>query len=204
MEINKELYKLGEDNFINEGTIKSRIVLGNTFTTNMQHTIGWENRSGGKYKGTAMFTIAIDGTIYQHFSPNCFSNFFDEVELSESTISILIENEGWLTDNLLTKNGYINYVGHIYKREDNIIEKKWRNYKYWAPYTNEQMESAVKLVKELCSNYEIPLNVVKTNTTIKNLTNDNGVYYKSNFKKHYTDISPAWDFKGFKNKIEKK
>ena len=42
------------------------------------------------------------------------------------------------------------------------------------------------------------------NTYIKNIEDFNGVIYRSNYNKYLTDVSPAWDFKKFKNKIEEK
>tara|TARA_R110002050_G_scaffold34397_1_gene86762 strand:+ start:5011 stop:5625 length:615 start_codon:yes stop_codon:yes gene_type:complete len=202
MKINKNDYTLSGKNYISEGTIKTRIVLGNTFSSDMQHTIGWSKRNGGEYKKTAMFTVSLNGEIHQHFPPKYFSNFTNDIKLDESIISILIENEGWLNKNLLNEKEYVNYVGTIYKRDDSIFNKKWRNFRYWAPYSEEQFNSAINLVKELSKTFDIPLNVIDNNTIIKNESNDNGVFYKSNFNKGYTDLSPAWDFKLFKNKVE--
>mgnify|MGYP000364457399 CR=1 FL=1 len=54
-------------------------------------------------------------------------------------ITIVLENEGWLNKDLVSKNKYINYVGHIYNRTDSVIEKNWRGQKYWAPFTKEQI-----------------------------------------------------------------
>jgi hypothetical protein len=60
------------------------------------------------------------------------------------------------------------------------------------------------LVKKLCEEYKIPLNVVSHNTGFKDANKYEGVLYRSNFEKHYTDISPTWDFEKFKNKLELK
>jgi outer membrane protein assembly factor BamA len=115
----------------------------------------------------------------------------------------VLENEGWLTKDLFEENKYINYVGHIYKREE-VVEKRWRNFKYWAPYSNQQMEALAKLVKKLCEEYKIPLNVVAHNTGFKDANKYEGILYRSNFEKHYTDISPTWDSNMFKVMIENK
>jgi hypothetical protein len=37
---------------------------------------------------------------------------------------------------------------------------------------------------------------------VDNIADFTGVVYKSNLDRHFTDISPAWDFEGFKNKVE--
>ena len=63
--IDKESYKLSEKNYINEVTVKKKIVIGNTFSTDMRHCIGWNKRWNGRYTKTAMFTIDIEGNIHQ-------------------------------------------------------------------------------------------------------------------------------------------
>jgi hypothetical protein len=200
--IDKETYKLDEDKFIKEGTPKKRVIIGNTFSTNMRHCIGWNKRWNGKYTRTAMFTIDINGKVYQHFSPNYYSNFIDNSDINETSISIVLENEGWLMKDLANENRYINYIGYIYNRKDSVIEKRWRNQNYWAPYSQEQKESAYKLIKELCKEFEIPLKAIGHNTNFDTVEEYEGILYKSNFEKYYTDVSPAWDCEEMKTKIE--
>jgi hypothetical protein len=196
-------FKLSDKNYIPIETIKNRIVIGNSFSIDMNHYIGWTKRLNGKFKKTANFTIQLNGSIHEHFSPKYYSNYLNDVKLDSTTISIVLENEGWLTKDLFEENKYINYVGHIYKREE-VVEKRWRNFKYWAPYSNQQMEALTKLVKKLCEEYKIPLNVVAHNTGFKDANKYEGILYRSNFEKHYTDISPTWDSNMFKVMIENK
>lgn len=203
MVINSEDYKLSDNNYIHQATSKTRIVIGATYTTKMKHFDGWLLRSNGNYSRTAMFTIGMDGTIYQHFSPNYFSDFMLDPDLNETSITILLENEGWLDKDLGNENKYINYIGHIYNRRDAIVEKRWRNHNYWAPFTKKQVESAVELVAELCNKFDIPKEVIDHNTNFDGVNDFNGIVYRSNFEKYYTDISPAWDCVSFKNKVEK-
>jgi len=96
LKINKDDYKVSEDNFYNQATSKNRIIIGNTNSVGMNHYIGWGLRLGGKYKKTAMFTIRLNGEIIQHFKPNYFSSFIGDNKIDETSISILLENEGWL------------------------------------------------------------------------------------------------------------
>lgn len=194
-------FKLSDENYIPIETNKKRIVIGNSFSINMNHFKGWVTRLNGKYKRTANFTIELNGTVHEHFSPKYYSNYLNDAKLDSDTISIVLENEGWLIKDLFNENKYINYVGHIYNR-DEIVEKRWRNFKYWAPYSDEQMESLVTLVKKLCGEYNIPLNVVSHNTGFKDANKYEGILYRSNFEKYYTDISPTWNFEEFKNKLE--
>lgn len=204
MIIDSTTYKLSENNFIVEGTSKNRIIIGSTYCIGMKHYNGWVHRYNGKYKKTAMFTVALNGKIYEHFSPNYYSEYMMDKKLNEDSITILLENEGWLIKDLLTENQYINYIGNIYNREDSVVEKSWRNQKFWAPFTSKQIKSTIELTKKLCENFQIPIEAISHNTNFDEAYDFNGILYKSNFKKYYTDISPAWDCELFKNKLEKK
>lgn len=204
MIIDDKTYSLSDSNYVKDATVKNRIIIGHTFSKNMNHFKGWEIRMNGKYKKTAMFTVTLKGDIYQHFSPNYYSTIFGDINLNESSISILLENEGWLIKDLNSENKFINYVGHIYNRKDSVVEKRWRNHTYWAPYSEEQENSLYELVKELCDNFEIPLRAIGHNTNFETVKSYHGILYKSNFEKYYTDISPAWDCLKFKDKIELK
>jgi hypothetical protein len=200
--INTKDYSLSESNYIKEGTNKERIILGNTYRLGMEHFLGWERRWNGKYTGTAMFTIKLDGEIIEHFSPTYYSHFMDDSSINESSITILLENEGWLMRDIGDENKYINYVGHIYNRKAEVLEKRWRNYRYWAPYSEKQVESSVWLIKKLCEEFNIPTKAIGHNTNFISPRKFKGVLYKSNFEKYYTDVSPAWDCKLIKKEIE--
>lgn len=199
--IDEVTYKLPDINYIQSETVKKQIVMAHTYTNNMRHYVKWTNRLVGKYKKTAPFTISFDGTIYSHFDPLNSSFFFGNSELDRKSIVILLENEGWLVKNG-EKNEFINWVGHIYNRPEEIVEKRWRGYTHWAPYTKQQMDSAIKLVNSLCEEFYIEKFVMPHNTKVETLDNFKGVMYRSNLEKHYTDLSPAWNFEEFKYKLE--
>lgn len=202
MKIDNKTYLLPEDNFSKIETIKKQIVIGHTFSKSMRHFNAWTHRMGGKYKKTASFTIDFDGNIYKHFDPTFFSEILSNLEFNKKSIVILLENDGWLIKDE-EKNRFIDWVGHIYNKPELVVEKRWRGYSYWAPYTNKQFNSTLKLVNKLCEEFYIPKFVVPHNTKIEDLDNFNGVLYKSNLEKHYTDLSPAWNFEEFKSKLEK-
>lgn len=202
LKINNQSYKLSTDNYHKTRHSKQQIVLANTFSENMNHFNGWTKRYGGKFKRTAAFTIDIYGNVYQHYPPEFYSNFFSIGGLDEHIIPVLIENEGWLEKDIHTGE-YINYVGNIYNRKDEVVEKTWRDYDFWAPYTKEQLESAVNLSNYLCEVFGIVKKTVTHNTKFDGIYDFSGVVYKSNYNKHYSDLSPAWDFVEFKNELEK-
>ena len=203
MIIDEDKYSLPLDNYIPIESIKKQIILGHTFNHDMQHVTGWLHRYNGKYKKTAAFTIDADGLVYKHFDPKYQSRYFNNLELDKKTIVILLENDGWLVNNG-EKNEFITWIGDIYKQPSEVIDKKWRGYMHWSPYTEKQMNSAIRLTKMLCEEFFIPLTTVNHNTKIDNLLDYNGVLYRSNLEKHYTDLSPAWSCELFKNKLELK
>jgi len=201
MKINKTKYELLDKNFIKEETIKKQIVIAHTGTNKMKHFIKWTNRLNGTYTKTAAFTIDFSGNIYQHFDPIYFSNILGNLEMDKKSIVILLENEGWLVKND-EKKCFINWIGHIYNKSENVIERKWRGYSYWAPYTIVQLNSAVQLANKLCEEFSIDKFAISHNTKIENLDDFKGVLYRSNLEKNYTDLSPAWSCEQFKNKFE--
>lgn len=200
--IDTKTYILPDKNFYKLETKKKRVIIGNSFSTNMVHHIGWLNRHNGKYKKTASYTISLDGTIHQHFDPKYYSEIIGDIDFDESTISILLENEGWLIKDLNEENKYITYIGNIYNRVDEVFVKKWRCNKYWAPYTQEQMKSTVYLINKLCDEFEINKDVIAHNTKIYNGYLHEGILYKGNLNTYFTDVNPSWDFLGFKEQIE--
>jgi len=202
MKIDETSYTLSENNYIGAQTIKKQIVIGHTSTDRMKHFTKWTNRMNGKYKKTAPYTIDSKGNIFNHFDPIYFSEILGNLELDKKSIVILLENDGWLAKDE-EKNRFINWIGHIYNKPDKVIEKRWRGYTYWAPYSEKQLTSTINLVNKLCDEFYIPKFATPHNTKIEDLDNFNGVLYKSNIEKHYTDLSPAWNCEEFKHKLEK-
>lgn len=199
MVIDEETYQLEEKNYIPIECIKKQIVIGNTNNRDMKHVIGWNKRNNGQYKKTAAFTIDAAGVVYQHFDPKYQSKYFNKLEQNTKSIIILLENDGWLT----RKSGadvFYNWKGDIYNGI--VVGKLWRGYKMWAQYSDKQVEACVELVNKLCDEFFIPNFAMSHNTKIDDLSDFQGVIYKSNIEKYYTDLSPAWNCEEFKNKLE--
>ena len=201
MIIDTTTYKLSNSNFIEEETIKKQIMIGHTGTHNMNHFTKWVNRLNGTYKKTAAFTIDLSGNVYQHFDPIYFSPILDNLDMDKKSIVILLENDGWLVKDT-EKNHFINWIGNIYNKPDDIIERKWRGYSYWVPYTIKQMESAVLLANKICEEFFIDKFAIPHNIKLDTLDDFKGVLYRSNIEKYYTDLSPAWNCELFKSKLE--
>lgn len=198
MIIDIESYKLEDKNYNNIITNKERIVIGNSFSVNMNHYTGWLYRYNGKYKKTAHYTISKEGVIYQHVEPIFYTNLLGKKSIDESSIYILIENEGWL----IKKKEFINYLGYIYKKKEKVFCKSWKGYNYWVPYSEKQLESTICLVNKLINDFKIVKEVVNDNVFNKNVLDEYGVMYKSNIDRKHSDISPSWDFNNFKKNIK--
>ena len=201
MKIDKKTYKLNENNYHQKVFDKHQIVVGNSFSNDLNHFKGWEQRLGGEYTQTSTFTIDRKGNIFQHYDPKYYSDFVDIKKVDKKIISISMENLGWLIKDIL-KDKYIDWVGNIYKRRAKVVEKRWRGFSYWDPYTTQQVKSCIELVKFLCEKNKIPLKCVGHNTFVSEISIFDGITYRSNYYKETTDLSPAWDFIKFKNKIE--
>lgn len=201
MIVDTKSFKLSADNYVSIETNKTKIILGHTNNHDMKHFIGWQKRLNGKYKKTAQYTISSNGSVYEHFNPKYSSKYFKYHDLNSKSIIVLLENDGYLTKESGTE-GFITWLSDIYKEENDVFEKKWRNLIYWSPYSQEQLDSAIKLIHKLCEDFNIPKVTVNHNTKINELGDFSGVLYKANLEKFYTDLNPSWDFEVFKSKLE--
>jgi hypothetical protein len=199
MVIDDKTYQLEEKNYIPIECIKKQIVIGHTNNREMKHFVGWQKRHNGQHKKTAAFTIDAAGVVYQHFDPKYQSKYFDKLEQNTKSIIILLENDGWLTRKSVNDVFY-NWKGDIYN--GTVVGKLWRGYKMWAQYNDKQVESCVELVNKLCDEFFIPNIAMSHNTKIDDLSDFQGIVYKSNIEKYYNDLSPAWNCEEFKNKLE--
>jgi len=198
MIINRITYPLMSKNFVKRVTDKSRIMLVNTFNTGMNHYVGWNTRLGGKYKSTTAYTVDKDGSVYEHFDPAYYGEILNR-KIDDTLIVISVVNLGFLTLDKET-NEYVTWLGDIYNGE--VVERRWRGHRFWEPYTEEQMESVVELLEYLCEEHTIGNNVVSHNTTIDAPNTFSGIMCRSNFDKHYSDLSPAWDFELLKERMK--
>jgi hypothetical protein len=201
MIIDTATYKLDENQYLVPEAIKKQIVIGHTGTMDMKHVTKWKTRLNGNYKKTAAFTISKSGQVFNHFDPIFSSTILNNPYLDKRSIVILLENEGWLSKDG-ENNEFIDWLGYIYNKPEEIIEKKWRNYQYWSPYTIEQFEATVALVNHLCEEFYINRYTVPHNTKLDDLLDFEGIMYRSNLDINYTDLNPSWDFNLFKQRIE--
>lgn len=199
MKIDKTTYKLKEDNYIKQEYKKRQIVVGSTGRKDMLHFGSWTYRHNGKYKKTSTYTIDKGGNIFQHYNPKYYSKFLGKVQ-DKSSISISLVNEGWLDFDSM-HGRYIDWLGNIYNKDEQIVTKKWRKHIYWVPYTKEQMESLKFLVTYLTEEYNIPKNVIGHNVYYEDVDLFDGVVYRCNYLEEVSDVTPAFNISELK-KIE--
>lgn len=200
MDINKE-YRLKDTSYFKKEHIKQQIVIGNTYREGLDYYEAWSKKISGNYKRTSPYSIGLDGTIYEHFDPKYYSSFLHDRDFDKKIISIVLENEGWIIKDL-NKKTMITWDGEPYKRDEPLIEKKWRSKVRWAPYSKEQLDSLIWLVNHLIKKFNIERVVYPDNMKINDFKAFKGVTYRSNYSRNFLDVSPAFDFIGFKNAIE--
>jgi len=196
--IDIKTYPLNDNNFHKENYDKTQIIIGHTYRNNMLHYSSWINRLNGKNKKTAAFTINKEGKIYQHYNPTYYSTFINK-EQDKASISIVLENVGWLKKDVMIDR-YVDWLGHNYKKDPNdVLTKNWRNYTYWDKYTKEQMDSIKYLVEKLCLDYNIPKNFIGHNVYDENVDLFKGITFRSNYYQEVTDVNPTFDMEVLKN-----
>jgi N-acetyl-anhydromuramyl-L-alanine amidase AmpD len=187
------------DNYYPIEFSKHQIVIGHSFNSQMNHVNGWLLRNGRKNKSAAAFSVDRDGKVYQHYNSKYFSDFIGIDGVNQHLIPIVLVNDGWLIKEPAV-GGFYNLNGNRYDGE--VIERKWRNYQYWAAYSDKQFKSLVELVMDLCKNHDIYKKCIGHNTKVDNIKDFEGIAFKSNYSKDYTDLSPAFDYDNFKLTIE--
>lgn len=175
---------------------KQQIILQHTSRNLEEYLVSLKHRFNGKYKKIPNYVVTRDGKILQLLSNESHSKIFAEDNINRNSIIISLENLGWLEKEPLN-NQYVNWIGDIYKGD--VYEKKWRDYFFWQPYTETQIEYTAKLCKKISEEMKIPLDTVEHNTRINGVEKFKGVTSRSNFDSNFTDLSPAFNFETFLN-----
>ena len=184
---------------VGEHDDKEQIILTNTFRDFNNYLTSLETRFNGEYDKIPHYVITRGGVIYKLLKDNQYSNFYNSEKVNKKSIFISLENLGWLEKEPL-KEHYINWIGDIYN--GNVYKKKWRDYYFWEPYKEEQINSLYLLLKELTNNLEIEFKSVGHNTLINKVEKYGGIVSLSNFNDRFTGVNPSFDFELLLNKIE--
>ena len=125
---------------------KNQIILVHTSRKIEEYLTSLKYRHNGNYNKIPHYVISREGRIIQLLEDQDYSELFNDPTYDNRSIVISLENLGWLEKEPL-KNHYINWIGNIYKEK--IVDKKWRDYFFWQPYTEIQMDSLAELCKNL-------------------------------------------------------
>ena len=178
---------------------KHQIILTHTSRNINDYLQSLKFRFNGDFKRIPNYIITREGNIIQLLGNTEHSEYFKDSNINRNSIIISLENLGWLQKEPLTDH-YINWIGDIYK--GNVFEKKWRDYFFWQPYTEEQVQSVYSLCDKLLKEMKIKPQTVEHNTKILGIEKYVGIVSKSNFDTIYTDLSPAFNFNELLKNIE--
>ena len=190
-----------------EETAKERIVLH--FTAG--NLLGDLVTLTGEQHVSTPYVIARNGTIYQLFSPKHWSYHLGRGSIggntnqSKATIGIEISNYGPLTRNgdqletIYSKPGRPDVYSTIGETDAYIkTETPFRDYSYFASYTDEQYDSLIKLLRHLTSEFGIArefLDPALRYQPYDNITGFSGIVSHVNYRRSGKwDIGPAFDW----------
>jgi N-acetyl-anhydromuramyl-L-alanine amidase AmpD len=189
-----EIVKYGDFKSPGKQKKKQQIILQHTSRNIEEYLLGLKYRFNGRYKKIPNYVVSRDGKVLQLLNNESYGKTFSEENINRNSIIISLENLGWLEKEPLN-NQYVNWIGDIYKGD--VYEKKWRDYFFWQPYTETQIEYTAKLCKKISEETGIPVEVVEHNTRINGVEKFRGITSKSNFDSGFTDLSPAFNFETF-------
>lgn len=189
---------------------KTQIYLHHTVSPNKLHNRGpqgdiqhWNNQS---YNLGTYIIIDSDGTVYQLFSSNKWSNHlglkkstFDKYKipyykLDKTSIGIELDNLGPL---LWTKKGYTSfaYPDIFYVPKDRVIDygtKGYRGHRFYEAYAQSQIESLEAILRALTDVYNIPKHYNETmwEMSLEALSGVSGIWTHTSVRSDKSDCHP--------------
>ena len=185
------IQKYGNFKPIGKQKKKNQIILCHTSREVGEYLVSLKFRYNGHFSRIPNYVVMRNGDVVELLPENGYTMFFHEENLNQKSVIVSLENLGWLEKKPLT-NHYINWIGSIYKEQ--VFEKKWRDYFFWQPYTQVQMESTAELCNMLAESLQIKKRSIGHNTKIDGITNWEGIISRSNIDTRYTDLNPSFDF----------
>jgi N-acetyl-anhydromuramyl-L-alanine amidase AmpD len=188
-------------NFESVGTQKEKkqIILCHTSREVQEYLASLQFRYNSRYDKIPNYVVTRDGKVLQLLDDTSYSNFFSDSQINKNSVIICLENLGWLEKKPLT-NYYINWKGSIYNQQ--VYEKKWRDFYFWHPYTDKQLETTAGLCKQIMKSLQIDKSCVGHNTKIEGIKKFEGISSRSNYDVIYTDLSPSFNFVNFIKLLE--
>jgi hypothetical protein len=193
-----EIIKYGDFKPLGKQKKKSQIILTHTSRNVENYLASLRYRYNGKFNRIPNYVVTKKGEILKLLDNVEHTNFFNTPNINRNSIIISLENLGWLEKQPLTNN-YVNWIGDIYTNKP--FERRWRDYFFWDFYTENQINSLSYLCGNIISDMKITKDFVGNNTKFKGVDKFEGVVTRSNYDSNYTDLSPAFDFDVFIEKI---
>jgi N-acetyl-anhydromuramyl-L-alanine amidase AmpD len=178
---------------------KKQIILCHTSREVGEYLTSLKFRHNENFDRIPNYVITREGKILQLLSNTSHTNYFSQENINRNSIIICLENLGWLEKKPLT-NYYINWKGSIYNQQ--VYEKKWRDYFFWQPYTTSQVKSTADLCNQLIKTLRIGNRCIGHNTKVDGIESYEGVVSKSNFSSYFTDLNPSFNFETFRKLLE--
>ena len=178
---------------------KKQIILCHTSREVEEYLTSLKVRYNSKYDKIPNYLVTKNGKILQLLPDEGHTNFFSEDNINRNSIIVCLENLGWLEKKPLT-NYDINWKGSIYNQE--VYEKKWRDFFFWEPYSDEQVKSTAELCSHLTEILKIKKGCIGHNTKFEGIEHFEGIVSKSNFDGKYTDLNPSFNFGDFIKLLE--
>ena len=194
-----EIIKYGNFKSDKKNKNKTQIILTNTSRNINDFLQSLKYRYNGKYDKIPNYIVTRDGKVLQLLDNDEYTNYNTTSSINRNSVIVCLENLGWLEKEPL-KNYHINWIGSIYKEK--VLDKKWRDYFFWEPYTKIQLDKTAELCKKLSKEHPINLTCIGHNTKTNRMETFNGILTRSNIDDDSTDVSPAFDFEYFIKKLE--
>jgi N-acetyl-anhydromuramyl-L-alanine amidase AmpD len=186
--------KYGNFKSVDKYKKKTQIILCHTSREVEEYLASLKFRYNSKYDKIPNYVVTRQGKVLQLLSNQGYGNFFDDHITNKLSIIVMLENLGWLEKKPLT-NHYINWKGSIYNEQ--VYEKKWRDFYFWQPYTPQQIKMTAELCKHLTETLQIEKTCVGHNTKVDGIENFEGICSRSNYDSNYTDLNPSFNFETF-------
>lgn len=191
--------KYGNFKILGKQKKKKQIILCHTGREVKEYLASLTFRYNGKYDKVPNYVIDRSGKIYQLLEDFGHTRFFSDENINRNAVIVSLENLGWLEKKPLT-NHYINWNGSIYNEQ--VHEKKWRDFFFWQPYTTSQIKSAVELCDHLSNSLQIEKRCIGHNTKVEGIKSYEGIVTRSNFETTFTDLNPSFNFENFIKLLE--
>ena len=169
---------------------KKQIILCHTSREVGEYLSSLKFRYNGSFDRIPNYVVTREGKVLQLLSNTSHTNYFPDENVNRNSVIICLENLGWLEKKPLS-NSYINWKGSIYNEQ--VYEKKWRDYFFWQPYTTSQLKSTADLCNQLIQTLRIENRCIGHNTKVEGITNYEGIVSKSNFNSNFTDLNPSFN-----------